>query len=525
MHINWFDTELVDNPVCNYVYQHPFTHALIPRIDEVGISILVVAILNVLILTGLLTLLWCKRISYVLLPFYNMLLIWYTVTVTIGTTLNFGVYFLPDWEGHIHDDSPSLFAVIPRAIVIGLIIGIQVLVLLIIVQIENISPAVKNKCILLALVVFAIICALEIGQHFVGYVNKNLFIYCLLNLFVVGVPAIIYIFALCWVYGLKKDEYGRKQQQQRQKMIWRYCILMLTMLLGTIIANGLMVSGIEGYCFDAWTQYLFRLFYPFLFWYVTYKDNQIWEKLVDSIFDGAAVKQEKQLSNLIGITRSPNDNMIDESLLHEDMSEFLSVASNKYDTSRKLVMPDHAQFSGSTAAVKICKLKNKSKSVVVKQLHYTGNKENDKNIWSQEEVVTNLTRYMKEVLIVRNLKHKNIVAFKGWDYKLNRFGDNVFYLVYEYCNEGDLVTFLKLEKQLQSNSVANYNNDIDDEKYDKITLHRQLRIRIRILLDVCRAMRELHGKYIVHRDLKPGNVLIHCDDEKAQKYTSELCDF
>eukprot|EP01084_Bolivina_argentea_P131193 231603_1 len=38
-------------------------------------------------------------------------------------------------------------------------------------------------------------------------------------------------------------------------------------------------------------------------------------------------------------------------------------------------------------------------------------------------------------------------------------------------------------------------------------------------------MRELHGKYIVHRDLKPGNVLIHCDDEKAQKYTSKLCDF
>ena len=62
---------------------------------------------------------------------------------------------------------------------------------------------------------------------------------------------------------------------------------------------------------------------------------------------------------------------------------------------------------------------------------------------------------------------------------------NNTYFIYEYCNGGDLETYLKKKEFLK-----------EDEA-------------IKILIDLLEAFKEMNKNNIIHRDIKPSNILIH----------------
>jgi len=68
--------------------------------------------------------------------------------------------------------------------------------------------------------------------------------------------------------------------------------------------------------------------------------------------------------------------------------------------------------------------------------------------------------------------------------------DNNYYIVLDYCNGGDLESYLQLKKQLHEDIV---------------------RIMVAQLVD---AMHHLYLNKIIHRDLKPANIFVHFPNQE-----------
>lgn len=102
-----------------------------------------------------------------------------------------------------------------------------------------------------------------------------------------------------------------------------------------------------------------------------------------------------------------------------------------------------------------------------------------------------LDDFLKEVEILNNLRHPNVVLYMGMCIQINRYS-----LVTEYLEEGSLF----------------------DQLHKKHTILSTDRI-FEIVEDIVMGMVYLHAKNILHRDLKSSNVLIG-DDWKVK-----LCDF
>eukprot|EP00118_Oscarella_pearsei_P024877 m.307006 g.307006 ORF g.307006 m.307006 type:complete len:615 (+) comp41806_c0_seq1:3138-4982(+) len=101
------------------------------------------------------------------------------------------------------------------------------------------------------------------------------------------------------------------------------------------------------------------------------------------------------------------------------------------------------------------------------------------------EVAVKKVRHEKETDIkhLRNLKHPNIVSFRGICTQ-----SPCYCLVMEYCSEGPLFDLLKSGRQLTPPTVLEWAKQI------------------------ATGMNYLHSKKILHRDLKSPNVLIGSDD-------------
>jgi serine/threonine protein kinase len=106
-----------------------------------------------------------------------------------------------------------------------------------------------------------------------------------------------------------------------------------------------------------------------------------------------------------------------------------------------------------------------------------------------------LSTFNNELLISSdlNLDHPNLVKFYG----IHEY-QNESYMVYEYCNGGDLNQFLKEYYNINKKSIG--------EKEIK-----------KILKDLLTALTYLHKNKIVHHDIKPGNVLLKYNTEEDKK--------
>ena len=91
-----------------------------------------------------------------------------------------------------------------------------------------------------------------------------------------------------------------------------------------------------------------------------------------------------------------------------------------------------------------------------------------------------LNKFVKEINIISNLRHPNIVLYIGAS--INK---NEYYMVSEYISKGSLFDYLHVQK------------------YKLTELHQ-----LNIAYEVAVALRYLHSRKITHCDLKSSNILI-----------------
>eukprot|EP00826_Nyctotherus_ovalis_P021356 TRINITY_DN1687_c0_g1_i3.p1 TRINITY_DN1687_c0_g1~~TRINITY_DN1687_c0_g1_i3.p1 ORF type:complete len:434 (-),score=142.66 TRINITY_DN1687_c0_g1_i3:145-1338(-) len=94
----------------------------------------------------------------------------------------------------------------------------------------------------------------------------------------------------------------------------------------------------------------------------------------------------------------------------------------------------------------------------------------------------------REVEILQMMDHKNVVKLK--DIKAT---DNHYYLIFEYCNGGDLSAFRKSKGGLLPESTIRF-----------------------ILRQIVEGLNELYRKKAIHRDIKLSNVLFSYPNEEAK---------
>ena len=118
-----------------------------------------------------------------------------------------------------------------------------------------------------------------------------------------------------------------------------------------------------------------------------------------------------------------------------------------------------------------------------------------------------LNLFTNEILISTEFINPNLVKFYG----ITEY-DNTFYLIYEYCNGGDLNKYLK-------SYIEKFDQPIGEKEVQKI------------IKDILNGLSCLHRNDIVHHDIKPGNILLQYKTDKDKKdlnidnCTFKLADF
>ncbi len=97
-----------------------------------------------------------------------------------------------------------------------------------------------------------------------------------------------------------------------------------------------------------------------------------------------------------------------------------------------------------------------------------------------------------EIYILRELKHPNIVNFRGyWNI------EDTFYLQFEFCERGDLFRTLKKDTHFKRNIYNGFTNDF----------------LYKYLIDIGSALLHLNELKIVHRDIKLENIILSHDTQ------------
>ena len=114
-----------------------------------------------------------------------------------------------------------------------------------------------------------------------------------------------------------------------------------------------------------------------------------------------------------------------------------------------------------------------------------------------DEIPSSTQLFNEAISIIKEINHPNIV--KLVEYKED---SNYHYCIMEYCNGGDIGSYLTKRKE--------NNKPISEEEVQYI------------MKQVVDAIKYLHEKKIVHRDIKPDNLLIKYDTEEDLKENNIL---
>ncbi len=105
----------------------------------------------------------------------------------------------------------------------------------------------------------------------------------------------------------------------------------------------------------------------------------------------------------------------------------------------------------------------------------------------------NLNLFTNEILVSTQFNNPNLVRFYG----LTEDNDSIF-MIYEYCNGGDLNRYLKQYYQ-------KFKKGIGEKGVQKI------------LKDILNGLSSLHRNKVIHHNIKPANILLQYETEKDKK--------
>eukprot|EP01130_Rhizamoeba_saxonica_P005192 TRINITY_DN2079_c0_g1_i1.p1 TRINITY_DN2079_c0_g1~~TRINITY_DN2079_c0_g1_i1.p1 ORF type:complete len:629 (-),score=115.50 TRINITY_DN2079_c0_g1_i1:72-1925(-) len=119
-----------------------------------------------------------------------------------------------------------------------------------------------------------------------------------------------------------------------------------------------------------------------------------------------------------------------------------------------------------------------------------------KNLYRDSEAEK--VKFDKEIQLLSSLRHPNIVSLIGWSISQGTEESGSILMITEYLSGGTLHWLLRHSADYLSNNPS---------------------LRHRMIMDITKAMRYLHGREILHRDLNSKNVLI------TEHYECKLSDF
>ena len=151
---------------------------------------------------------------------------------------------------------------------------------------------------------------------------------------------------------------------------------------------------------------------------------------------------------------------------------------------------EFVKYIGKGSFSTVSLYQNKSNYFVIKEINI--NKLVEKYKKSEEDIEYYYNRLEElidsEIYILKNLKHKNITEFYGYSKK-----NKIYYLYLEYCNNGDMYNYLKLNKTREKNTYDGVSGEFLNE----------------FLKQTIDAIDYIHTLNIIHRDIKLHNILLH----------------
>ena len=169
--------------------------------------------------------------------------------------------------------------------------------------------------------------------------------------------------------------------------------------------------------------------------------------------------------------------------------------ADKKDTTEKTkINLDHEIIKNELNDIKNFEFKEKIKGDGFGIYYKVINKLNNKQYFLKKTLINNCPEnyYEELVNILKALNHENIVKF------YNLCKDNeYFYLIYEFCDNSDLSSFINQHKQNKTKINEN--------------------VIYLIILNICNGLKEMHSKNVIHREINPASIVISKD------YTAKIC--
>eukprot|EP01084_Bolivina_argentea_P159624 277987_1 len=440
----------------------------------------------------------------ILLPYYDRIMYYYLCATLIRFLCTLSQYLII--KLYVIDVvEKQWWMVFAEIISYSSLIGLELFILILLLQ-TSVGKSAFKRAFIATLVLMIYQFALLIIKHFLGDVPNNFFVYNLCEICIHASLLIIYIAVFCYV---KYQERFKNRIRDRNKILYLYILFISLMDIILLIAFMLLMFHIDGFCFVIIDEYLYRILFPIVVYFTIKRDSEFWAKILfkfqlsskssiqrQSTVSGNSIECHsinKSQNSDIDIIFGNSDHSERRPSHYEPLIDALSMDVNIINFKHLHEISDPIAV-GSTAMVSKATLFGKIVAV---------------KIFILDELSMDIIQeFFRETLLINNIKHTNIVQFKGACLRPPELC-----LVYEYCLCGDLTHLLLTQYYNKGfNTTQSLSENCNAKLFEN---------RILILIDIARGMLKLHDINIIHRDLKTANILVHYD-KNFKKYIGKV---